>query len=1107
MQITKWAVARPVATLMLTLTLLVFGAVTLPRLSVDLFPQIDYPVASVAVIYPGATPETIQEKVTSPLQASLAGLSGVKQTTSYSLENLGVVILDFEWGTDINQSLNEIQARVSRLSLSLPKEIEPPLIMATDPRQYPVLLLALQSDRLDLVSLTEKAEQEIAPALRQVPDVVQVSVEGGARPHLEIRYNQERLRELGLDHDLLSQLLVAANTYVPANAIEEDGRLYQIRTGYSLRTVKDLADVVVGVKEPVADPLFPFMASVPQLVRLKDIASITQVDDDPQSATTRVNGKPVVLLRIQKRADANTVEVVDAINARLAELQLGHQGVNVYPLIDESLLVRRSLESLTRAGVIGALLAVFSLFLFLRRRWLEVLLIGFSIPLSVSVTLILMSWFGQTLNLMTLGGIALALGMVVDNAIVVTENFSRLREQGLDPAEAARMGAGEVAGAITASTLTTIAVFLPVVFIRGLASTLFGPLGLTVTLALMASLAMALTVVPAVAARLWRGKATQPLLATAPTTPDVAGHPSLGATPEIAAAHLEAGTGTLGTLDRAHRRLLEWSLRHRGIVLAVASLSFAASLTLLPGLGLELIPTPDQDVLTVKTSLAEGTATSRTLQLVEKLEAALHDVPEIEWVAAQVGSGGATDVSSLLNDGPNRAQLTLRLRPATSRHRSDEELIEELARRLDEAASAFAKDASVTVSKGGGFGSLAILQDGAIIAEVRGPDKDQVAHLAGKLAEKLAATGAFGSVDTDLQQGLPELRYTISPARAAMGLVVPGQVGLAVRQALSGDPVLYIQDSQGHTVPVELYPDLTGGEAAGENATASGTPSRDQLASLEIPALLPSSDGSRPISTLGRVATPEETVGPAILRQVDGMPAVQIRAELGQLSQAEGAKVVRQALSEVMADSSLPAGYEARIVGTQKLIDDSLGELELILLLAVFLVYVVMAVQFESATRPLLIMLTIPLAATGSLVALTLTHTPISLSSAMGLVILGGIIVNNAIVLIDRIHQLRQQGVAVRTAVLAASSTRLRPILMTATTTMVGLLPLVVGPYSHDALQTPLSVALLGGLAVGTTLTLIVIPVLYDSVEGWLVRRKNFALMSRKSKLQEELHV
>lgn len=1104
MQITKWAVARPVATLMLTLTLLVFGAVTLPRLSVDLFPQIDYPVASVAVIYPGATPETIQEKVTSPLQESLAGLSGVKQTTSYSLENVGVVILDFEWGTDINQSLNEMQARVSRLSLSLPKEIEPPLIMATDPRQYPVLLLALQSDRLDLVSLTEKAEQEIAPALRQVPDVVQVSVEGGARPHLEIRYNQERLRELGLDHDLLSQLLVAANTYVPANPIEEDGRLYQIRTGYSLRTVKDLADVVVGVKEPVADPLFPFMASVPQLVRLKDIAAITQVDDDEQSATTRVNGKPAVLLRIQKRADANTVEVVDAVNARLAELQLGHQGVNVYPLIDESLLVRRSLESLTRAGVIGALLAVFSLFLFLRRRWLEVLLIGFSIPLSVSVTLILMSWFGQTLNLMTLGGIALALGMVVDNAIVVTENFSRLREQGLNPVEAARTGAGEVAGAIAASTLTTIAVFLPVVFIRGLASTLFGPLGLTVTLALLASLAMALTVVPAIAARFWRGKAAQSVLAPAPTTPDVAGLPSLGATPEIAAARFDAETGTL---YRAHRRLLEWSLRHRGIVLAVATLSFAASLTLLPRLGLELIPTPDQDVLTVKTSLTEGTATSRTLQLVEKLEAALHDVPEIEWVAAQVGSAGATDVSSLLNNGPNRAQLTLRLRPATSRHRSDEELIEELARRLDEAASAFAKDASVTVTKGGGFGSLAMLQDGAIIAEVRGPDKDQVAHLAGKLAEKLAATGAFGSVDTDLQQGLPELRYTISPARAAMGLVVPGQVGLAVRQALSGDPVLYIQDSQGHTLPVELNPDLTGGEAAGENATASGTPSRDQLASLEIPALLPSSDGSRPVSTLGRVATPEEAVGPAILRQVDGMPAVQIRAELGQLSRAEGAKVVRQALLEVMADSSLPAGYEARIVGTQKLIDDSLGELELILLLAVFLVYVVMAVQFESATRPLLIMLTIPLAATGSLVALTLTHTPISLSSAMGLVILGGIIVNNAIVLIDRIHQLRQQGVAVRTAVLAASSTRLRPILMTATTTMVGLLPLVVGPYSHDALQTPLSVALLGGLAVGTTLTLIVIPVLYDSVEGWLVRRKNFALMSRKSKLQEELHV
>ncbi|MBE3576740.1 MAG: efflux RND transporter permease subunit [Limnochordales bacterium] len=1102
MQIIKWAVARPIGTFMITLTLLVFGAVTLPQLSVDLFPQIDYPVASVAVIYPGATPETIQEKVTNPLQAALAGLPDVRHTTSYSLENVGVVILEFEWGTNITQRLNEMQAQVSRLSLTLPEDIEPPLVLATDPRQYPVLLLALQSEKLDLETLTQKAELEIAPALRQVPDVVQVAVEGGARPRLEIRYDQERLRELGLNHELLSQLLVAANTYVPANPIEEGGRLYQIRTGYSLQTVDDLADVVVGVKTPQANPLFPFMASVPQLVRLKDIATITRIAADEQAATTRVNGKPTVLLRIQKRSDANTVKVVDAVNARLQQLRLEEQGIKIYPLIDQSLLVRRSLDSLTEAGVVAALLTVLSLYPFLRRRWVELLLITFSIPLSVSITLIVMRWLGQTLNLMTLAGIALALGMVVDNAIVVTENFSRLRDQGLSAEEAAMTGAGEVAGAITASTLTTIAVFLPVVFVRGLASTLFGPLGLTVTLALLASLAVALTVVPATAARILRGRSFHPALTSATAAANGAGLASLDGTSEAASALAEPEQDWL---HRIHMRILTWSLQHRLAVAAFALLAFAASLTVLPGLGIELIPVPDEDVVTVKASLPAGTASSRTLQLVEKLEAALQGLPDIEWVAAQVGSGSTTDVSSLLNGGTHRAQLTIRLRAAARRQRSNEALLEELTARLSRAASSFSPDASVTVVQGGGYGSLAMLQEGAIITEVRGPDKDKVELLAKTLAERLRSAGAFSSVDTDLQQGLPELRYTISPARAAMASALPGQIGLTVRQALANDPILYIKDAQGHTLPVELHPDLTADSPRQE--AASGSLDRKRLAALEIPGLIARPDGTRSVTTLGRVATPEETVGPAILRQVDGLPAVQVRAFLGRLSQAEGVRIVRSVMAQLQSGNVMPEGYEISIVGTQELIDESLGELWLVLLLSIFLIYVVMAVQFESISKPLLIMLTIPLGATGSLVALALTRTPLGLSSGMGLVMLGGIIVNNAIVLIDRIQQLRQQGIALRPAVLLATSTRLRPILMTAITTIVGLFPLIVGPYARDTLQTPLAIALLGGLVVGTSLTLVVIPVLYEWLESWRARRENSTLVSRKSRTKEELQV
>ncbi|HHV53988.1 MAG TPA: efflux RND transporter permease subunit [Firmicutes bacterium] len=1083
MPVAGWAVRRPVAVFMCTLTLLVFGAVTLPRLPLDLFPQISYPVASVAVIYPGATAQTVQDKVTIPVEAALAGLPGVKQVSSYSLENLGVVILEFEWGTDVTQALGEIQAQVSRLALTLPKEIRPPMVLATDPRQFPVLVLAVRGDgRQDLAQLTEMVDNEIAPALRQVPDVVQVTVEGGKRARLEVRYDQERLRELGLNRDLLAQLLVAANTYVPAGTITEGGRVWQVRTGYSLKTVDDLANVVVGVRPPATDPLFPLLAGVPQLVRLKDIATITKVYTTSDDSITRVNGEPAILLHLQKRSGANTVRVVNAVNARLQALRLEQRGVEVYPLIDQSLLVRNSIQSLSNAGLWGALLAVASLFLFLGKRWREVLLISLSIPLSVSITLIVMGWLGQSLNLMTLGGIALALGMVVDNAIVVTENFSRLSDRGMPRKEAAVVGASEVAAAICASTLTTVAVFLPVVFIRGLASALFGSLGLTVTLALMASLAVALTVIPAAASR-WgsRGKGEEMI-----TPPGEDGKPPLPASHELNA-------GARPWYLRFYERFLQLALARRYVVLGLALLALAAALSLWPRLDTQLLPAPDEDVLTVKAALPPGTASERTLALVARLEAALRKDPEVLWVASQIGGTGTADVSSFLNRGSHRAQLTVRLRPAAARTVDTDDVVSRLLPALLATARDFSPDATVTLAKGGGFGSFGMLYDSSVIAEVRGKEYAEVTRLAGQLEARLRRTGRFTAVYSDSEQDVPELRYTVSPARAAMGAVVPGQVGQVVRQALTGEPVLSLSDGSGASLPVVLRPNLPG-------STGDGSIARAALSELEIPPLVDSPSGGRSVTTLGRVATEEEQAGPAVLRRVDGLPAVQVVAELGSLSQSRGAALVRQTLQQL----PLPPGYHAGIVGTQELIDESIHDLYLVLALSLFLVYVVMAVQFESPLRPWLIMATIPLAATGSLFSLFLTRTPLGLSSLMGMVILGGIIVNNGIVLVDRMNQLRRQGWAVRAAVMEAAPTRLRPVLMTAITTILGLLPLVVGPYAHDAMQTPLAVALIGGMTSGTLLTLVVVPVVYDLAESWRLGREKISFTSRKITVKEE---
>lgn len=1041
---------------MVVLAVLVIGGVALTRMGLDLLPDIEFPVMAIVTVYPGAGPDAVEQHVTRPIETTLASVAGVSRTTSISTENLSLVLTELNWGTNLAVASSDVDEALQRIRLSLPTSIRPPVVLRLDPTQMPIAMYALrlaeasasgaapaEDAAAGLSRLTRAATERVVPLLERVDGVARVAVSGGTTDEVDVRYDPEELARAGLSPSQLAQLITYQNVEVPVGAITQDGRRYQVRAGAPIRSVDDLAALAVTIQRPGPDA----PGLLPRVVTVQDVADVGLVQRPPEGYG-RLNGHPSLLLSVWKESGQNTVTVARRIQRALETGGPGLEGVELVPVFDQADFIVRSLSSVSTSAAVGGVLAIVVLYLFLFDI-LSTLTIAIAIPISLVATVALMFLDGMTLNLMSLGGLGLGIGMLVDNSIVVLESIFRHVHQGEAPEVAARRGTAEVGMAITASTLTTLVVFLPVVFVGGLAGRIFRELAITVSFSLLASLAVALTVVPAMASRL--GLAQNTALVRRVT--------------ELALRR--GGSGWFGPVRGAYERALRWALAHRAAVAGAVVALVAAGAAIYPVLDVEFLTPVDMGQLGVTVEMPPGTPLERTDAVTRRVEEVAAAIPEVQVVGTVVGSAGTGDLLSVLGGGStSTGTLTLILAPRSQRSHSASEVADSLRLRL-QAELADVPEAQVRVTDAPSFGVLSEFLSQKVTVHVRGSDAAELERIAGEVVERMRRTPGFINVTTSLTTREPAVLLEIEPGRALFGGMVAGQIGGALREAVQGTPAGSLVLEDGRTVPVVV------------RARPEAVASIDSLMELRLAGLaLPAS--TTPRVQVGRVASPQETLQEAAIQHRDGQRIVTITAELSGIQLGEAGNRAQAILQSVATSPR----HEVALAGIHELIQEAFGDMWLALVLAAVLVYMVMAAQFESLLDPLIIMVTVPMGLAGGLMGLWLAGQAVGVTAILGGVILAGIVVNNGIVLVDYINQVAARAgqapghgaPSYLDVVVEASSVRLRPVLMTALTTILGLLPLTLGWGDATELEVPLAVTVVGGMVLATFLTLFVVP-------------------------------
>ena len=1020
------AVRRPVAITVIILVILLFGVISVQRIGVDLLPEFNLPVAAIVTAYPSAQAEMVEQEITIPIENALASVSGITRVDSYSMENVSAIIIQMEWNTNMLEALDIVRSSLAQVAFQLPSDAQPPVVARIDPNESPLMIVGVSADTLTDLELATKLKR-LRPQLEQIQGVAEVGLLGARQEEIQVLFEPESLDQMNLSVAILEQLINFQNLIVPGGSVTDDERRYNLRTGNRITSVEELGDLVIGQK--ASNGILNFGGLIPSVIRLSDVAAIDQVVQ-VQHGITRLNGSDTVLLRIMRQSGANTVQIASQVHKTLAELGKEHPELTFIPLLDQSSFIVHSITGLIFNGFIGALLALLVLYFFLRNVR-SLLVISVAIPISIIASFIMVYFGNLSLNLMTLGGLALGAGMLVDSSIVVLENIYRHRIEGKDPILAAEFGSKEIASAIIASTTTTLAVFLPVVYMQSIAGELFKELGLTVSFSLLASLFVALTVVPMLTARVFTIKSE-----------------------------------TIGSgYSPKFRKFQAWyeaqlrnAIGHRGIVMGLVLVTLVIAATIYPLLGEEFLPIMDENTIGVQLVLPAGIPINRTKQMLIDLEQDLLNVPEIQAMTTQAGNQGASDlVSQIYGADLYSADLQISLKPKNARSRSSWEISNEIRE-----IALHHNVIRVNLLGSSLFGSAAALLTPQLLIEVRGEQWDKLNAILDEVIAKLAANPGYTQIESSQTQVIHDLFLQVQPARSILGGLTAGQVGLAVRQATMGIKAtdIYID---GTSMPVVLRP-------TGEPNTFAGLLDSSIVSPIPINGL-----GDKPVRLEQIVEAQIQPASPSIQRT----NRRRVMNIIGQLDANTDLSTAAREATQVISEIDLPPGYTVEIGGLYQVIDDSKQDMFLALGLAVLLVYLVMAAQFESFLYPLCIMCSVPLAGIGALLALWITGLKISVTALIGVIILAGIVVNNAIVLVDYINLQRRRGLTVNEAVIRACMVRVRPILMTAATTVLGLLPMAFGLGEGSEITIPLAVTVIGGLLSSTILTLFVIPVIY----------------------------
>ncbi|TVQ30549.1 MAG: efflux RND transporter permease subunit [Wenzhouxiangella sp.] len=1080
MNIIRVATRRRVSVAMFTLGLMLFGLVSLSRLDISLLPDLAYPTLTVRTDFTGAAPAEIENLITRPVEEVVGVVRGVRRVSSVSRTGQSDVTLEFAWGSNMDHAALDVRERLERLNL--PLQADRPLLLRFDPSTEPVLRFALARNpdtdapeeqrllppashpdaSLELRILRRHADEQLKKDMESIPGVAAITVSGGLEDEIQVLVDQHRLAQLGLSVEQVAQRLRAENVNLSGGRLEEGSRQFLVRTINEFQSMEEIAGVIIATRD--ARPVY-----------LRDIAEVRQGWRE-REAITRVNGEEMVELAIYREGDANVVAVARAVERRLARLRADlPPDLALTRVYDQSVFIRNAIVQVIQAAVLGGLLAIGVLYLFLKNVRATVI-IGVAIPVSVIATFAAMYGGGITLNIMSLGGIALAIGLLVDNAIVVLENIAAKREQGAGLIEAARDGAGEVSGAVIAATLTTIAVFFPLVFVDGIAGQLFRDQALTVTFALLVSLAVALTLIPMLASL-----GEKPRARASGDLPSAAGQAGAGGSGRLARLRASLAwliTGTAVFLTRlagllvfglarllhtllkpvvlgfnrgfqviadAYPGLLKKALVWRGTTVALALGLFVLALLLVPRLGTELVPSLAQGEFHVQVQLAPGTPLEQTDRAIARLDAIARARPEVERTDVVAGTGARMDTNPD-EAGEHSGTLNVVLKPGANEAR----VVAELRRHLAEMPGV-----SYAIGRPQLFTFATPLE-----IEVTGFELDQLKQVSDRIARRLADSPRFADVQTSMEHGHPEIQIRFDHERAArLGLRADQIADTVVRQVRGEVATRYTWRERRIDVLVRARD--------------------DQRESLERLAQLVVNPGAERPITLDAVADLSLAIGPSEIRRIAQQRVALITANPGFGDLGRAAEEAQAILAEI----PMPAGMSARVAGQSEEMQQAFTSLLLALALAVFLVYLVMASQFESLLHPFVILLTIPLALTGAVFGLWLTGSSLSVVVFIGLIMLAGIVVNNAIVLVTRINQLREAGLPRLEAIVEGGKARLRPIVMTTLTTTLGLLPLALGLGEGAEMRAPMAITVIGGLLLATLLTLVVIPVVYSLLD------------------------
>ncbi len=1041
MWLTLLALRNRIGILMLSLAMVVLGITSLNRLPVDLFPNIQVPVAFVGVVYKGAPPIDIEQSVIYPIEKAVSSASDVEHVESFSKHGFGAVQIWFNWGADINVGQMEVMQRVTQILNQLPPGILQPFIVKFDVSNIPVAFVTVSGGNMDERALYDLAYNTIAPQIEQIRNVAAATVEGGKIRQININLDPALLHARGLSILDVVKSVKSANLILPSGDIKAGNLDYNVFTNNQFRTVDPIQDVIVKVNQQ-GNP-----------VRVRDLGTVTD-SSDIQTNVVRTDGKRAVYLRVNKQPIANTVEVVDSLRKALPKMIGIPPGVKLGISFDQSVYIRQSINNLIEQALHGSLLAAAVILIFLRNLT-STLIISVAIPLSIMVTFIVLYFTGQTLNVFTLGGLALGIGRLVDDSIVELENIQRHLNSTQSRWHAILEAAREVAMPIFASTVTTVVVFLPIFFVVGIARLLLIPLTVTIAIALFTSFFVSRTVTPALCYKFLK--------------PEREAHRSM---PNWFVVIMEWSRSRYESLDRGYEDALRWVLAHRKTFILGILLIFCLSLMLLPKIGTEFLPVSDESQFRIVLRAPVGQRVEKTEQQVAEIERVIREtIPPSELDTVVSSTGILTQGRSSLfnrNTGPHTSQISVYLKPPDRRTRNQVQIMNEVRAKAVKLFPGVAMffDPGGLVKRVVSFGSQK-----AVDVEIYGYDLEKGRGVIRQVEAAMHQVQGLADIEASREENYPELDITVDREKAAL---------LGISEADVANAVLYSLNGNGQTDPIIYTDPQTGNEYYISAWLAE--PYRKDL--TDIDNILLTTRAGEPV-LLKNVAAVHFNAGPVQIERKYFQRVVHITANPA----GRDLGAIAAELEERFAEIQLPQGFSIRISGQIQQQRETFEGLIFATILALMLVYMVMAAQFKSLLDPFIIMFAVPMGLPGVIWMLFLTNTTLSTTSFMGVIMMLGIVVSNGVLLVDYTNVLRRRGVALREAVVLAARTRLRPILMTSLATVFGLLPMALGLGTGGETNAPLARAVIGGLSVSTVLTLFLVPTLYLILEQKFPRK------------------